>query len=289
MNNNDKNQKLSTNYKDYKYVYTGYDDFIKEHHLDKKEIKEEKEKIIHDHRNVFDFNNPNQHTHDYSFDFSQEEKPVQQKTVYKDRYGNVYNQKPTTTSYNNINRTTTSSYNRTNYNNDAFKTAKNLFKLIIIVPIILTIITSMVPFLISIYESEQGIEVETNNTAQLSVIKEDLCEAIEYNDFSMIEPYLIENEITYYGARSWKKVIENHDSYGNPNYNETRSCQIMTSVNLNLNSIRNLENEYYSKYYSSQEIDDAYNMEIRVTGYYAKRYVVTVILIDNEWKLFKIY
>ena len=56
MNNNDKNKKISNNYKDYKYVQTGYDDFIKDHHLDKKEIKDEKEKIIHDHRNVFDFN-----------------------------------------------------------------------------------------------------------------------------------------------------------------------------------------------------------------------------------------
>ena len=67
---NDNNKKIYNNYKDYKYVYTVYDDFIKEHHLDKNEIKEEKEKIVHDHRNVFDFNNPNQHTHDYSFDFN---------------------------------------------------------------------------------------------------------------------------------------------------------------------------------------------------------------------------
>lgn len=70
MNNN--KQEISNNYKDYKYIYTGYQEYIKEHHLDKKEIKEEKEKIIHDHRLAFDFNNPNQHTHDYSFDFNNE-------------------------------------------------------------------------------------------------------------------------------------------------------------------------------------------------------------------------
>ena len=34
MNGNDKNKKFSTNYKDYKYVYTGYDDFIKKHHIE---------------------------------------------------------------------------------------------------------------------------------------------------------------------------------------------------------------------------------------------------------------
>lgn len=65
-----KNNKMSSNYKDYKYEYTGYKDFVKKHHLDKKDIKKEKEDIVHDHRLQFDFNNPNQHHHDYNFNFN---------------------------------------------------------------------------------------------------------------------------------------------------------------------------------------------------------------------------
>ena len=70
-NSNNNNNNNSKSYKDYKYVYTGHEDYCKKHNIKtEKKLPKKEEQIIHDHRFVYDFNNPTQHTHDYSFNFN---------------------------------------------------------------------------------------------------------------------------------------------------------------------------------------------------------------------------
>lgn len=140
-------------YKDYKYVYTGYKDYCKDHKIEteKKHVNTNNQSINHDHRFKFDFNNPTQHTHDYSFDFnnpnehyhdysfdfSKNPQPKNNSANKKTNYTNTYNNdrtvksttaRPmattarttstaarTTTSYSTTNRYTNTSNNGTRY------------------------------------------------------------------------------------------------------------------------------------------------------------------------------
>lgn len=112
MNNSNNNNNISKSYKDYKYVYTGHEDYCKKHNIKtEKKLPKKEEQIIHDHRFVYDFNNPtqhthdysfnfnnpNEHTHDYSFDFSKNPQPKNITANSKTNYINTY-QKPSSNS-----------------------------------------------------------------------------------------------------------------------------------------------------------------------------------------------
>lgn len=95
-------------YKDYKYVYTGYKDYCKNHKIETEKKLTKDEHIDHDHRFAFDFNNPtqhshdysfnfnnpNEHTHDYSFDFSQNPQPKNRTANSSTNYTNTYTRRP---------------------------------------------------------------------------------------------------------------------------------------------------------------------------------------------------
>lgn len=297
--NDDKNKKMSTNYKDYKYVYTGYDDFIKEHHLDKKEIKEEKEKIIHDHRNVFDFNNPNQHTHDYSFDFNNpnehqhdynfdfsqnKEKP---KSEYKDKYGNVYKEKPkVTTNYNNqYSQKTTITRNKNA--NDAAKTIKLFIFFFFIFPFLITFIGAFIAMFSSMdnqtsydYEEETIIISKSNSIDPINAF----CDGIENRSFTEVYTYITDQELTFDGGITWRNIIYKDN-------NSNRTCgQNKTGTQLGSYALENLEEQFNTKYQTNKIISEAYKYSISEyqNSYYKDSYYITVGKIDNEWYLIKV-
>ena len=299
MNDNDK--KISNNYKDYKYVYTGYDDFIKEHHLDKNEIKEEKEKIVHDHRNVFDFNNPNQHTHDYSFDFNnpnehqhdysfdfkQEEKKP--KKEYIDKYGNVHKEKPKiTTSYNTQYNTTTKSTTtstRKPNNNDASKAIKLFIFFFFIFPFIITFIGGFIAMFSAMdnpsYESDYSNVTTTTEIDPINAF----CDSIETRSFTKAYQYITDQELAFDGGSTWSTIIYGNDTSTN------RVCgQNKTATQLGSYALENLEEQFNNKYQTNKTITDAYRYYITEykNGYYNDAYYITVGKIDNEWYLIKI-
>jgi len=298
MNNNDKNKNISNNYKDYKYVYTGYDEFIKSHHLDKQEIKKEKEKIIHDHRNVFDFNNPNQHTHDYSFDFNNPNEhqhdysfdfsQKQQKTPYKDKYGNAYKeQSKITPSYNN-------QYNQKPaintakptiaHNQNTAKAVKLIIFFFFLFPFIITILTPIIAFINEWddHNNENKIEVvENSHNDPINAF----CEGINNSSFSTISTYITDQELKYDNGYAWKYIISN-----NPE-NKNRTCSSNQSkTQLSEYQIRNLEDEFNYKYSTYETIQDAYKYTIHEyqDNYYEDTYYITIAKIDYQWYLLEI-
>lgn len=315
---NNKN-KISNSYKDYKYEYTGYKDFIKKHHLDKDEIKKEKDKIVHDHTFKFDFNNPNQHHHDYSFDFnnpnehhhdysfdfSQNEQP-RSKVTYKDKYGNVYpakqnvysQQKTTTqtttkTKYNgNTRYTATTTYNQNN--NKSQKTIKIIMLLLFLLPIILNFIGlffSLIFNFFDTYEDEENNDyyyeiTEKENNNYMEPINY-FCDGLEKRSFSIVKPYITYEEIEYDKGINWMYLI--YDNY-NQITSSTTSCGSKYYTALSENEINSLNTEFNFKYYSNKNITNAYRTTITkltANGNYNGTYKIIIGKIDNEWYLIK--
>ena len=288
-----KKNNISNKYKDYKYTYDGYDKYIKQHHLDKKEIKEEKEKIIHDHRNVFDFDNPNQHQHDYSFDFDQnQQKLTPNKKIYSDRYNKSYDQR---TNYSTKNATTRTAYSinqNTKRNSKAVKIIKIIIFLFFIFPILLFFLLSLVIYSIIDYDTSEieytEIEIEKEQNYLEPILT--FCEGLEHQSFSSLWKYLTDEEIKYDQGYKWKKIIYNYDELGNKVQTTNRTCNSNTSVALTTRQIDQLEKEFAETYQTNIIIDEAYNVYIteHKNGYYNKSFNIIVIKRNNKWFLLKI-
>lgn len=299
--NKNKNKNISNSYKDYKYVYTGLDDYLKSHHLDKKEIKEEKEKIVHDHRNVFDFNNPNQHHHDYSFDFNQNPEPPKKSTTYKDKYGNTYNRKPTITT-----RQTSNNYSNPNYNynqttttykyNNNDKNAKmvrNVILIIFFAPFIFAILSGIIS-IFSVFNDMSDYEYEEiqeeDDISYLDPINA-LCNGVEYSSYSYVLDYILPEETQYNNGDTWRKIVYTYDQYGNSIYSGQRTCTIKSSYHPVSSGLIEIEEQYQNKYNTTELIEDGYKSEIIITNennYETKNYIVTTIKLNGSWYLFEI-
>ena len=315
---NNKN-KISNSYKDYKYEYTGYKDFIKKHHLDKDEIKKEKENIVHDHNFKFDFNNPKEHHHDYSFDFNNpnehqhdysfdfnQSKQTQKQMTYKDKYGNINNAKPnayyqknTTTQTTTQNRyngntryTTTTTYTKNN-NNQMPKAIKIIILLFFFFPFIMSFIGILFSSIFNSFDTDiheendyyyEVIEKENNNYMEPV---NNFCDALEKRNFSTVKPYITDEEIEYDNGINWMYLI--YDTY-NQNTSPTTSCGSKYYSSLSSNEISTLNNEFNHRYYTHQQITDAYQINITkltASGNYNGTYKIIVGKINNEWYLIK--
>ena len=180
-----KEKKISNSYKDYKYEYTGYKDYLKEHRLDREsveeEIKKEKEDIDHNHAYQFDFNNPNEHHHDYSFDFNDSPKipdersySVKTNDIYEQNVQDDYSPNPS-------------------YNNK--KQAKIFFYIIGFI----FLIEFIIPVIFGVIESIVSVSNEDNNnynnydseelTDELEEPIISFCEAFNNRYYSYFVPY----------------------------------------------------------------------------------------------------
>jgi len=266
--NNNNNNKISNSYKDYKYVYTGLEDFVKEHHLDKEEIKKEKEIIIHDHRNVFDFNNPNQHYHDYSFDFSQKptkETPIKE-TPYKDKYGNIYPQKPKTyqqQSYYNSNYNVKNETIYTNNKNLHLNTKNNLkiIKIIIFIFFILPILITFVPAIISVIYDYSSSNYETVQKEYEPII-EAYAESIENSNYVYLKKYIPTEELNYNGGIYWMNHISTIKYETDYAYIHSLEYDYEERYQISDQTLINIENNYNYMYNIHINIEKAYAIRI---------------------------
>ena len=284
-------KKKKISYEDYKYEYTGYKDYCKNHNIkiksDDKIIKKEKivkqqETIDHDHRLVFDFNNPNQHTHDYSFDFNTQKTPTkkttttnttrtyqQTKTTYP-----TSNTRTTTTTYtpNSTKTTNTSTYNKTQNINVSGCAVSLIFIFIIFFFFIIGIISE------SSYDDDYyddsyyydddydydydyDYNYETNTDSYTNAVKS-YTEAIRYSDYTLLLSRITPQEEHYNGGIAWLSDIS---SLKNIAYPVTTLTYSYTKTEyLSASEISYNETLFNNKYGSNITMTAAYYLTLNI-------------------------
>lgn len=278
----DKEKKISNSYKDYKYEYTGYKNYLKEHHLDKEsvedEIKKEKEDIDHNHAYQFDFNNPNEHHHDYSFDFEDSPK-IPDERSYSVKTNDIYEQSPK------------SNYNpNTSYNkNDNKKQSKIVFYIIgfiILIEFVFPIIFGIIKGIVLVNENDDN-NYNTNDyyteelTDELEEPINSFCDAFNHRSYT----YLKGHVINYRDLSNWQSKI---NSLYNKEHENT--CGNYDFRHLSYSETRNLENNYNTAYNENLSFDDAYEVTIEKLiddeeDYFTNDIKITIVKVYNTWYL----
>lgn len=285
MENNEKRKKPS--YKDYKYVYTGYKDYCKNHNIKVENITKEEKKIDHDHRFQFDFENPNQHTHDYSFDFPEKPQTLKKITTpppEKKQYTSTNNRQ-----YNTYNQNT-KNYQTTNMNVN-FKATKTFITVFIILFFVLPIIISIIETFTELKDSSNDRyddygEIYTTDVYENAV--DDYRDAVENLDYSYLVDRITEEELNYDNGKVWKEDIESIKNTINSTYIYTFEYKENTYY-LNSTELLHLQTNYNYKYKSNVIIDEAYRVMLKF--YINKIYVyrnITIGKIDNTWYLISV-
>ncbi len=279
---NDKEKKISNSYKDYKYEYTGYQDYLKEHRLDKEsvedEIKKEKEDIDHNHAYQFDFNNPNEHQHDYSFDFKDSPK-IPDERSYSVKTNDIYEQN------------TQNNYNyETNYNKkDNKKQSKIVFYIIgfvILIEFILPTIFAVMGAIFSINEND-NTNYNTNNyndeelTDELEKPINSFCEAFNKRHYA----YLMYNVINQNDFIKWQMKINSLYNEGHEN-----TCGSYEFRHLSYYEKNTIQSNYNTQYDENLYFDDAYEVTIEKLiddeeDYLTNNIKITIVKVNDEWRL----
>lgn len=272
----DKEKKISNSYKDYKYEYTGYKDYLKEHRLDKEsvedEIKKEKEDIDHNHAYQFDFNNPNEHHHDYSFDFKDSPK-IPDERSYSVKTNDIYEQ----------NVQDEHNY-KTNYNKkDNKNQSKIVFYIIGFIILIEFVLPTIFAFIETFFDEIDNTNYD-NNEEITDEIKEPInsfCNAFNQQHYS----YLIYSVINQNDLAKWQIKINSLYNEGHEN-----TCGTYDFRHLPYYETNNLENNYNNDYGKNIYFDDAYEVTIEklVDGeedYFTNNIKITIVEVDEKWYL----
>lgn len=276
----DKEKKISNSYKDYKYEYTGYKDYLKEHRLDKEsvedKIKKEKEDIDHNHAYQFDFNNPNEHHHDYSFDFKDSPK-IPDERSYSVKTNDIYEQN------------VQNDYNYdTNYNK---KDNKKQSKIVIYIIGFVILIEFVLPFIFAIIGAFFE-EINDTNSGTSNYDSEELtdaweepinsfCDAFYNRDYS----YLAHDVINPQDFVKWQKKINSLYNEGHEN-----TCGTYNFEKLSYYEKNTIQSNYNNEYYENLYFDDAYEVTIAKLiddeeDYFTNNIKITIVEVEGKWYL----
>lgn len=311
MNNNNNKTKISNNYKDYKYEYTGFKDYMKKHNLESNTIKNEKENIVHDHRLQFDFNNPNQHYHDYSFNHQKEDhpkfrtnpevdskKPATKPTTYSTR-PNPYQQPQHTPNAN--------PQNRNNSNSGCLQVVFVFFFIFIFFSIIIAFTNDTnidndydYDYNDDYYytdDDEDYIEENTYKEDDLVSYTEPYDEAlnsylnaITHLDYNYVKNSLTEEELNYNDGQNWQNTILliSNEITEYDGYSFSYSYQYKQAITNTV--LESLNQRFQADFDSSREITEAYRLILNIyinDHSFVKN--ITVGKIDNTWYLIRPY
>lgn len=288
------NKEKQTSYKDFKYVYTGYKDYCKDHDIKiiNPNTNKQKEEINHDHNYTFDFNNPNQHKHDYSFDFSQKDtKTSTKQNTSKTNQSQTYN-RPT---YNTFNNNSSSNYQQDSTNvtinkEEISKQSKKVLAGIIVFIVLVNIIPVVGVFFSAYNDLDQDYEYkEEYYEDSYANAVEDYCNAIEYLDYTYLEKRITEQELDYNDGQLWKNDISNTKTKINSNVVTSFDYEYFSTNQINSYNLNRLQNNFNSKYSSNITIDDAYDIMLKLTINDKITYkIITTAKIDNTWYLLSV-
>ena len=317
-------KKKKINYEDYKYVYTGYKDYCKEHNIkitsDQKLTKKEKvvkpkEQIVHDHRLQFDFNNPNQHTHDYSFDFNTQNNTTKKASTYNKKTTQATQAKPTTTATTAATRTATTTRTtqrtyaypsnttttNTNTYNQTYQPAKpakvNAGGCFVAIVVFFFIFFFMIVGIISEsmddydydYYSENSEEENyyANGNYSYQDAVEDYVNAIYYQDYEEVLDSVTPEEIEYNNGLKWRSSINNIINQESPIY--TVSFTYTQVRGYNYQELETIEDNFNFKYNSYVEFDAGYyvSINLNINNNIIQKYF-QVVKIDSYWYLISV-
>ena len=315
---NDKN-KMSRNYKDYKYEYTGYKDFLKDHRLNKEDIEKDvmksDEYIDHDHNYEFDFdnpdehehnysfdfsndheyefdfNNPNEHQHDYSFEFDKNKKYIPREKSessrdYSVRDDNKYYQQPKNDYGNKIpsNNNIISNINKFDYSKSV-----NKFRTIVISIVAISIIISVIGLFIDLASYDNYDDSEYEDYYSYNEPVETYCNAVAENTPEEVLDYVyFVSDYNYWyqniaddrtTTRVKPEIELEKETEPKPECNDG-TYDIMYYY-----EIEELEKEILDNYRKTVYIESAY--EVRIFSNDDVEINLIIINVDDEWYLYK--
>ena len=278
------NNKKFASYKDYKYVYTGYKDYLEKHKLDKeninKKVGQDKEYINHDHNYSFDFNNPNEHQHDYSFEFDKNKQYKPHEKNKSDEHfnysGKTDNQhfKEINNNYSNVDNKYTYSFEmkrkRLNKNKKIF-----LFFIIIIVlgiflSIIFRILNDLDEYSINNYNSEYEYDYDYGYNYNDPI--DAYCSSLENYNYTLIDKYIIDKA----NITKWHDIVIK-------DRNITSTCNSRKIDILSVDEIENIEKKY--KYLFDDDIIVYDSFKITIYDDENKKINITIANINDYWYL----
>lgn len=301
-----KNKKI--NYEDYKYVYTGYKEYCKEHNIKlnsnskltkKPKIVKPKEEIIHDHRLQFDFNNPNQHTHDYSFDFNTQNNTTKKTSTYN-KSTTQTKTTPTTTTKTTQTRSysypTNTTANTSTYNKKTTKTNASgcvVMFVIFFIMFFFTIIGIISEsydddyYYSSEYEEEDEYYYYNGNSTYNMAI-EDYISALRNEDYTILLDSITPEEKEYDYGLSWENDI---NSIINTEHNiNTLTYSYKLTRAYSYQELISLEDSFNYAYNSEVTFDEAYYISIDLyvnNKLFPKSFLVGKI--NTSWYLLSVF